>query len=496
MDNFDKQALFWGLTGVVAVWLSSVLIIIEGLQVSIVGAAIVIASALAFKYPRLGLWLFLIYLPFSGTVTYWSSFVYQAINGWVNYSSAYAWLHSAKDALYFPALLGLLGGTQTSEKLRPTINPLLIAVFGLMATCCATLLFVNLPQQLDAVNGSPFFMGVVGLKTTVGYIPLVLCTYYLVRDRQDLLFLTRLQVVLSLICCSLCFFQYLLLIDGICTGSSNLPDPAYYKASLQAKCFVGGSLLYNPQLNLLRLPGTFVSPWQWGWFLISNSFFTYTAFTSDPSRTWRSFSLGTMVLILVAAVVSGQKLALLLVPTIMLILLLLTEWQDQQLPIKLGILSFLSIFTANQLQVVQQQLSGLVERWNYSPPLKFMIEQLSWIVNNHLVWLGNGLGRATSAARRWGEIKLIEAFHAKLLYEVGIVGAIAFLAVVTVLTILTFKAYRSLKSPSLRRLGLCLWLFIFFISYNPYYYPLSVDPVAVYYWLVAGVLLKLPELDI
>ncbi|NJR76621.1 MAG: hypothetical protein HC773_29865, partial [Scytonema sp. CRU_2_7] len=38
-------------------------------------------------------------------------------------------------------------------------------------------------------------------------------------------------------------------------------------------------------------------------------------------------------------------------------------------------------------------------------------------------------------------------------------------------------------------------VFILFISYNTYYYPLDVDPVAVYYWFFAGVLLKLPEID-
>ena len=36
---------------------------------------------------------------------------------------------------------------------------------------------------------------------------------------------------------------------------------------------------------------------------------------------------------------------------------------------------------------------------------------------------------------------------------------------------------------------------IHFISYSPYYYPLDVDPVAVYYWLAAGIVLKIPELE-
>jgi hypothetical protein len=59
----------------------------------------------------------------------------------------------------------------------------------------------------------------------------------------------------------------------------------------------------------------------------------------------------------------------------------------------------------------------------------------------------------------------------------------------------TFKVYKSLENQSLRYFGLCLWVFVLFISYNTYYYPLAVDPVAVYYWFTVGILLKLPELD-
>jgi hypothetical protein len=40
-----------------------------------------------------------------------------------------------------------------------------------------------------------------------------------------------------------------------------------------------------------------------------------------------------------------------------------------------------------------------------------------------------------------------------------------------------------------------MWVFVLFISYNTYYYPLDVDPVAVYYWLCAGIIFKLPILD-
>jgi hypothetical protein len=36
---------------------------------------------------------------------------------------------------------------------------------------------------------------------------------------------------------------------------------------------------------------------------------------------------------------------------------------------------------------------------------------------------------------------------------------------------------------------------VLIISYNTYYYPLDVDPVAVYYWYFVGVLYRLPDID-
>ncbi|MEM6754929.1 MAG: hypothetical protein AAF630_18395, partial [Cyanobacteria bacterium P01_C01_bin.38] len=79
--------------------------------------------------------------------------------------------------------------------------------------------------------------------------------------------------------------------------------------------------------------------------------------------------------------------------------------------------------------------------------------------------------------------------------EVGILGVLGFLGLVTALTITGFKTYRKVKNRNFRGYGAALWVFILFISYNTYYYPLDVDPVAVYYWFFAGVLFKLPEID-
>ena len=274
-----------------------------------------------------------------------------------------------------------------------------------------------------------------------------------------------------------------------------MPEPSNTSASLRAQCFVGGSLLFNPGKNLIRLPGTFVAPWQWAWFLIASSFISYGVSFSEPSRLWKGLGFVTIIAVLVATLISGQRTALLLVPIIYLVLLLTTQKRNKNLLVKLIILFIVSIIISTQIGLVDERIANFIQRWQYSPPQEFIVKQIRWITSNYITLLGNGLGKTASAARRLGSITLVETFPAQIIYEIGILGYLVFLSLVTTLTILTFKAYRSLKTPALRGLGLCLWAFILFISYNPYYYPLAVDPVAVYYWFIAGMLFKLPVLE-
>lgn len=470
--------------------------VLSGFQAGMTIAIMVFCAVFSYKYPRMGLWALLIYLPFSGTITYALGNVYRTIGDRITYSPDYALFHLLKDAFYIPALISLIQTYKPFKQLQPKAKLLLAGLLVLVAVCLATLLFVNLPQQLQVQNKeSPFIMGILGLKELLGYIPLILCSYYLIRNKNDLFFFTRLQVIVILICCGLGFLQYLGLVTGLCSGNLSLGGEAINKASLQARCFVGGSLLYNPELGLIRLPGTFVAPWQWGWFLISSSFVTYAASTSDPSRRWRLLGWIAMIAVLIMTILSGQRIAVAIVPATFVFLLLLTDKHKHFLPFKLSIVVLLGVWITRTLSTVEERLNSFVDRWEASPPLPFMIDQFKWVIQQQDNLLGNGLGRATNAARRLGETKLIETYYAKLLYEIGPIGMFAFLALVSILTILTFKAYHSLKKPRLQSLGICLWVFIVFISYNTYYYPLAVDPVDIYYWFFIGILLKLPALD-
>ena len=493
LSSKDLWTLIVTLT--IAFLVSTFLAIFTSLLASVLGTLLVLVGVFAYRFPRLSLWIFLVYLPLTGTIAYSFSSVYSAVGGRVTFSNLYPVVHLAKDVFYFPALLAIIIGSLWLKEFRQQQRLVLLGSFVLLGTCLLSLFAVNFPQALSgSVPGKPVLMGIMGLKILVGYAPFAVCGYYLVRDRKDLSFFLRFQVVVIAICCSLCVLQYLFLVAGICPGSEALAHPASTRASLQARCFVGGSLLYNPTKNLISLPGTFNSPWQWAWFLIYGSFLALAAFFTDKDRLWQIANFITVGLVLVAAIVSGQTTATLLVPIILLVLIFTTETNKKRLGFKLGAIALLLFLIANNFGVFGSALDSVIARWQYAPPQEFILSQFKWINNNGLNLLGHGVGRAASAARKLGRITLIETFYPRLLYEIGILGTAIFLGMVSLVSWQTFQAHRALTKTKLWRLSLCWWLFIVLISYNTYYYPLIIEPVAIYYWLIAGMLLKLPEI--
>jgi hypothetical protein len=466
--------------------------IVGGIKGAIAGFAAAFCLLLSFKYPWHALYAFLIYLPLGGTITYLlgNSPIMQL----------------AKDAFYVPALIGVIQFCKRKRINWFVATPLKLPLFALLGYCVLVILVVNGSQQFFPIceaaktggicKEQPIGMGILGLKVFLGYVPLISCAYYLIKTKEDFYRMMRMFVVLILICCTLGFVQYIMLKTGRCKGTVG-EGAALFKASLESRCLVGGSLLYSEEQGVIRLPGTFVAPWQWGWYLIASAFFSFAIAFNDRVWYWRLAGMAAMAQTTAMAVLSGQRIALAIVP-ISFGLLMITTGQivnfSRFLPIViilgLAIVGALAAYPA----LVQERIDSFVSRWNAAPPTDFIAQQFEFVQDLSGV-LGRGLGRATNSARALGETKLIETYFPKILYEIGPLGLLLFLVLVTTLTVITFRAYRQVKDKNLRGIGAALWTFVLFISYNTYYYPLDVDPVAVYYWFVAGMILKLPLLD-
>lgn len=468
----------------ISIFVGLALFAVGGIKGAGGGFAGVLTLMLSFKFPWQALHAFMIYMPFGGTITYAT----------VGNNPL---MQLAKDGMYIPALISIYQYCKQQNLTMMVPKSLKTPLLLLLAYCGLVLLFVNGAQQFTGKpSEKPIFMGILGLKVLLGYAPLIPCAYYLMKKKQDVYNFMRITVVIVIICCVLAFVQYMMLKTGRCKGTVG-EGAALFKASLDARCFVGGSLLYTPEQGVIRLPGTFVAPWQWGWFLISSAFTTFAVTFFDRNLIWKIVGGIGMLWTLVMAVICGQRIALMLVP-LMIAIQLFTTGQIANLkrfvPIGVGLAGAIVVAMASNPAVVQERLDSAVSRWNASPPDAFISAQFNTVLRGASL-LGKGLGRATNSARAMGETELIETYYPKVMYEIGPIGLILFVVLMTVLTIACFRAYRSVKDKNLRGYGAVFWTFVMVISYNTYYYPLDVDPVAVYYWFFAGIALKLPELD-
>ncbi|MHC5725816.1 MAG: hypothetical protein ACYTXY_17105, partial [Nostoc sp.] len=182
------------------VFVGILLFFLAGIKAAVPGVLGIIIMSVSYKYPRQALYAFIIYVPIGGTITY--------------YLGNSPILQLAKDAFYVPALIGLW---QTCRKQGlPLIIPqgIKIPLYIVLGCSLLTLLFINGGQQFNPpISGLlekappefPLGMGILGLKVFLGYVPLIGCAYYLIRDKRDFLFLSRLQIALILICCVLGF---------------------------------------------------------------------------------------------------------------------------------------------------------------------------------------------------------------------------------------------------------------------------------------------------
>ncbi|AFZ48597.1 hypothetical protein Cyast_2654 [Cyanobacterium stanieri PCC 7202] len=490
-----KKYLPFLILGLSAIAFPLLLYVLSGMRGFIAGILLVIGGAYLYRYPNTSLYLLLIYICFGGTITYLIPGTYITDGAFIRFTPQYAILQIIIDVFYIPPLIAIVLAykKQDYQQAYQKYKPIFGAIIAFIFVTLIHFLFINIPNHFQAEQGNQILVGIIGLKTWLGYIPLILCGYYLSKTKKHLTTIIKLQIILIVICCVLTLFQYYALTAGLCIGSVGLPEPTFHRTSLQARCLIGGSLLYYPDWNLIRLPGTFVAPWQWGWFLISSIFFGVMGTLIPAEKYWHYLSWFAIFLLVIVSIISGQRIALLLVPLFLIILLLVTENNFKKIGIKLGITILLIIIGFN-LNFVQSAINNFVGRWNYSDPITFFINTFSRELNQLNIF-GNGVGVTLSAARRFGSISLIEIFPAQIIHEMGILGIITFYILATIIVIQGYKSYQKIEDKSIKKIGLCLWIFILFISYNPYYYPLVVDPVNIYYWFSFGILLRLPSME-
>lgn len=443
----------------------------EALLVGILAVCLLVALA----DWRWSIYAVLVYLPFSGIP---SILTYP--------DTGLAVL--AKDILFlYPAYLGFIAarGLRGRPMGVPRAPLLLIGLFSLLVAAQAL---------VPAYDG---LLSAIGVKVYLSYIPLLFLGYHLVDDAGQVRRLLGVLVAAAIIPAAVGVIEAVL----IYTGFEEVVYRFYGAAAEEAT--KGYEILDVEGAQLRRVPSTFGSVTEFYVFL--------GAMVAVAYAWWRSATAGSLAaryggavltLMTVAAFTCGARGAFVFVPILLGLMLLLDRGGRRislWLPAALGIAL---IVTLELLGAEAGALFRHVYDRAYTSALATFPEEMGKALDLTLTGLGPGIdsspGRyALPAGDPYGAVGglRLESYWAKSLVELGVVGLVMVLALLGRLLQVCHAAHSRVRDSGLLPVSAALLaLLVWSVLYNIKASYLDTDPLNVYFWLFAGLLLKLPAL--
>jgi hypothetical protein len=422
-------------------------------------------------------WL-LIYLPFSGVA---SVLLYPR--------TAPAVL--AKDfAFVIPAYLGFLVRRGGDQRTLP---------FGQATTWLLASFAVLVAVQSFNPGLSSGLVAAIGAKVWLFYIPMSVLAYHLVQDRQDLHRLLGLMSLTAVLPALVGVGEALL----IYAGHGALVYGAYGEAAASVtQDFAEFDLAGGAFLR--RVPSTFAFVAQYFAFTAAMVAVTYAWWRGAPTRKGNRLRCAVWLLLLLAGLLSGARAAFLFLPFLMVLILALEgrtarfAFARLVAPVLLFVGVAVAVVGATAGGVLGHVVGVGVEEFN-----SVFVHGLREALATTTVGLGTGVD--TNAARHaFGQTDHFvgvdgtwyESWYVKALLELGVAGLALITLLLGVLVIRALRDHRRLRDPGLKvvsasLIGLILWNVVF----NTKAQYLDIDPMNVYFWLLLGLLLKLPALD-
>jgi O-antigen ligase len=342
-------------------------------------------------------------------------------------------------------------------------------------------------------------VGLVGAKVWLLYVPLLYIGYQLVVTQADLQRLLAVMTIAAIVPSAVGLCQALL----TAAGRSDLAYAIYGDAAASVTQdfarfdLVGGG-------SLTRSPSTFSFVSQYYAFLIAMIAVSYAWWRSTTQRTERRLAGAAFVLIVVSALLSGSRSAFLFVPLLLVLIALLERTRRTSTRLQLGAMLLVGVVgTAAVLGTRTLDLFGYAWSVGLVHLDSVVVDGMSRALE--LTWLGYGSGADTNASRyAYAEPGLFqgidgtwfESWYVKAHLELGVVGLALVLALLVSILLRAVGVHRRVTDPGLMSISAGLVAFVAWVAvYCAKSQPLDVDPVNVYFWLIVGVILRLPALE-
>jgi len=257
--------------------------------------------------------------------------------------------------------------------------------------------------------------------------------------------------------------------------------------------------------GLVRIASTFSFPMQYLCFLIT----LLPVYYSLWRITGRTVYVWALSITVVAATLSGLRSAFVLLPAYFL-LILTFEGNIQRLAKPLAVIAILLPFAFISLVWLLGSSTDTLTGFIRDVVATYAGTDEGIVISefrrvSEATWFGVGTGMSTGPARYAtlvtdatldSDLMGIESFYAKCMLEIGIPGLVLVLLIFVKIVLRGYAGFLHLRSTILRPVAASLLSTILLIcvyllkgSFIDY------DPLNVYFWIFAGILMKLPTLS-
>jgi hypothetical protein len=364
-------------------------------------------------------------------------------------------------------------------------------------TVLAAMLFLGVLVMLQSLNPAipNVFVGVIGAKVWLFYMPFSVVVAAAITEPQDHFRLLRIMTALSVIPCTVGLLEWFL---SMAIGYENAMTVFY---GSMARDMTQNFAKFDYGSGFYRIPSTFTFSTQYFGFLLAMVVVTYIVKETDPSPKWRHYGRLAFYYVVVASFLSGSRSAFLFIPLLVALLYLI----DGRLSGMLAglVLMPILLFTVLDLGGVNPlQILGVTDQLTGDYGTTFVLEAPIMALEQVPYGLGTGMNTGPARYLFPGERMPIdnlsfniESYYVKAMVELGVPGPIAVILLFAALIAAGLHSRSQTRDRQLKTAVSAYTAFVILMTINSIKgWQLDVDPLNVYYWVFAGAIFKLPYL--
>ncbi len=434
------------------------------LPVALLAAPLVLMCMLRWRWGFLGL---LVYLPFAGVVS-------LSLSGEIPKLFKDLFFAIPCIAMFF-----LAGRDSLARAPLPSWLTMLLAFYAFVAFAQ-----VGNPQLYD------WRVAMIGIKVSLLYLPLVYVAAAFCERGEEVATLMRRLLIVGLVPCGFGIATFML---SLAMGYENTMRAIYGAA---AEAVTQDFTRFDFGATLGRFNSTFTFAAQYGQFCLAMIVPAYAVAFADPTARWRLLGKIGLGVVLIAGLLSGSRSLFVFMP----LLLLLTLIVDARLTKMFAGLLLGPVFVLTVLEIAGFDVMALFTGVSHLATVYSKNVAVAGLLDTIASTpLGTGTGMATIASRHVLPedyvFVAVENYYAKVVVELGVMGLLALLAIFAGLVVLGLNARRQTAGTPLQpAASALLGYLVTMMLTSGKGWALDLDPANVYFWVFAGLMIKLPYL--